>query len=729
MAGIQNTILFSQGEKLETSSAADITQMQTNPTDVGRINHSGNPQGVVSANPSSFCHDPVSGNVYIKASGTGNTGWVQIGGELTSPPVGSLAYFANKNGDTYVTTAGWLKCDGSILSQATYPLLYARMGLINGPGVNWTSRTIGGQTVTYLAATYGSNYLISGVGGYIRSSTDGITWATRTSGVSTDLGALTFGGGLYVYAGVNGAYGTSTDGITWTTKNPSIGQQAAPGQGTYGPFLAYNSGTIVGGVRDPGGGGVLTSTDGVTWTTRDNTLNTHTGCGGVVYAGGKFVAGFLSGQICTSTNGITWTAQVSGTTTGITSVTYGNGLYLAAQIVGTTMLSSTDAVTWTTRTPSIGGNPANQVCFGAGVYVITGFAGNKYSTDLVTWTSITPGSNIGSMVYNGTIFVGGAASGGIRTSTDGITWAGQTSQTTSTITSLIYTGSLHVYGTQGGGIGTSTDGITWVARTSGTTSNINALLYDGTLYHAAGCNFTLTSTDAITWTTNTGYTATTSTIRSLLYAGSQYVLAGQGGLLKTSPDGVTWTSRTSGTVSNINALTYGSVYAYAADGGGISTSTDAITWNTQVSGTTSNLSAINYNGSVYNYAGVAGVLASSTNGVTWTSRTSNTTSNLTGLASQGAFSVGVGAGGASIQSDDGVTWYSRVSTTSTNFNAVTHGGPVFVAVGVASTAQTSPTDYLYDETTQFQLPTDNQLLITVEASTNFFRSLYIKATL
>lgn len=82
MAGIDNTIVFSSGERLTPSSSQDLLRMQLNATDVARINHTGNPEGVVSANPSSFCHDPVSGNIYIKSTGTGNTGWIPATGVL-----------------------------------------------------------------------------------------------------------------------------------------------------------------------------------------------------------------------------------------------------------------------------------------------------------------------------------------------------------------------------------------------------------------------------------------------------------------------------------------------------------------------------------------------------------------------------------------------------------------------------------------------------------------------
>lgn len=89
MAGIENTTLFSSGERLQPSSANDISRMQEESTDVSRINYSGNPEGNVSANPSSLCHNPVSGNIYQKMSGTGNTGWELIG------TVGDLNPFKN----------------------------------------------------------------------------------------------------------------------------------------------------------------------------------------------------------------------------------------------------------------------------------------------------------------------------------------------------------------------------------------------------------------------------------------------------------------------------------------------------------------------------------------------------------------------------------------------------------------------------------------------------------
>lgn len=78
MAGFDNEVLFCLGERLLPSTSQEIFLMQQESTDVARINYTGDPNGNVSANPSSLCHDPVSGNVYFKQTGTGNTGWVTI---------------------------------------------------------------------------------------------------------------------------------------------------------------------------------------------------------------------------------------------------------------------------------------------------------------------------------------------------------------------------------------------------------------------------------------------------------------------------------------------------------------------------------------------------------------------------------------------------------------------------------------------------------------------------
>lgn len=120
MSGFDNEVVVSIGERLEPSSAQAIGIMQTLSTDVARINFTGNPNGSVTANPSSLSHDPVSGNVYFKQTGTGNTGWVLIGsggGFLDAFSAYKSSPTNNATGDGTLFT---IVCDTALTSSANY---------------------------------------------------------------------------------------------------------------------------------------------------------------------------------------------------------------------------------------------------------------------------------------------------------------------------------------------------------------------------------------------------------------------------------------------------------------------------------------------------------------------------------------------------------------------------------------------------------------------------------
>jgi hypothetical protein len=85
--------------------------------------------------------------------------------------------------------------------------------------------------------------------------------------------------------------------------------------------------------------------------------------------------------------------------------------------------------------------------------------------------------------------------------------------------------------------------------------------------------------------------------------------------------------RTSGTTSEIYALTYGNgIYVYGGSNGPLSTSTDGITWTSRTSAhVNSDIRSLTYGNGIYVYGDSSGRLATSTDGITWTSRTSQTT--------------------------------------------------------------------------------------------------------
>ena len=121
MAGIENNTVFGEGFKLQTSDARAISDMQREATDVAKINYVGNPEGNVSANPSSLCHDPVAGDIYQKVSGTGNTGW-ELVINASVPDLAITPYIVDltspaKTAEAYTTIQGAI--DQAVIDGAT----------------------------------------------------------------------------------------------------------------------------------------------------------------------------------------------------------------------------------------------------------------------------------------------------------------------------------------------------------------------------------------------------------------------------------------------------------------------------------------------------------------------------------------------------------------------------------------------------------------------------------
>jgi len=178
--------------------------------------------------------------------------------------------------EAFYTANGYLKCDGSIVSQATYPALYAQVGLIKDGVFTWTAGTVLGTANQLIGLTYGNGvYVTAGQGGYLATSTDAITWTARTSGTTSAINSLTYGNGIFVYAGAGGVLATSTNAITWTAR-------------TSGTTSIINE---------------------------------------VIYGNGLYVYAGAGGVLRTSTDAITWTARTSGTTQVINSIIYGSGSY------------------------------------------------------------------------------------------------------------------------------------------------------------------------------------------------------------------------------------------------------------------------------------------------------------------------------------------------------------------------------------------------------------------
>lgn len=226
----------------------------------------------------------------------------------------------------------------------------------------------------------------------------------------------------------------------------------------------------------------------------------------------------------------------------------------------------------------------------------------------------------------------------------------------------------------------------------------------GTVFVAVGAHGALSSSpDFNSWTTAT-WTPLTNPLVSLpdlnavAYGLSGYMAAGAGGALLFSADAITWTAQSSGTSSDLYALTNNGssllVAVAAGANGTIINSGDGKTWTLANSGTANDLLGLTYGGGIFVAVGANGTLLTSTNGVTWQPVASNTTLKLNSVAygisttTGVATFVAVGNAGVLVTSTDGVTWTVQSTITSNNLNSVTYGRQ-FVVVGDNGTIFTS----------------------------------------
>jgi ribosomal protein L13E len=275
-------------------------------------------------------------------------------------------------------------------------------------------------------------------------------------------------------------------------------------------------------------------------------------------------------------NLVEWTLRTSAADNNWTSVTYGNGLYVAVSNSGTNnrVMTSPDGITWTSRTSAANNNYWTSVTYGNGLYVAVSNTGtdNRVMTspDGIIWTSRTSAANNNwtSVTYGNGLYVAVSNSGTnnrVMTSPDGITWTSRTSVADNSWTSLTYGNGLYVAVSNSGTnnrVMTSPDGITWTLRTSVADNSWTSLTYGNGLYVAVSNSGTnnrvMTSPDGITWTSRTS--AANNNWTSVTYGNGLYVAVSNTGTnnrVMTSPDGITWTSRRSAADNSWTSVTYG----------------------------------------------------------------------------------------------------------------------------------------------------------------------------
>lgn len=384
-------------------------------------------------------------------------------------------------------------------------------------------------------------------------------------------------------------------------------------------------GIIASGGLAPTAPTIGTATAGIGSATVSFTVPTWTGKGsGTVTYTATSSPGSITGTSTSSpitvsglTNGTAYTFTVRATTSyGVTgpASSASNSVtpvqppsYFVAVSSSTTAASSTDGVTWTSRTlPAL----ANFVTYTNSKFYAQSSNAVSESTTGVSWSSATSNSQSNfRYAWGGNGYLIKIGFGGVYSYANaGSSW---TSGTMPTGAGDWFTGtygnSTFVAATLNNGsvpstlAATATNPATWTQRTlasagvwraSGFGNSRFIVVGDDTSYGASQVGQTSTDNGA-TWSNIT--LPSVQNWRGVAYGNGVFIVASTGTAAASSTNGTTWTSRTMPSASGWYSATYGNgTFVVAGDNGKIAYSTNGTSW--------SETTAVS---SIYNWSGIA----------------------------------------------------------------------------------------------------------------------------
>ena len=158
-----------------------------------------------------------------------------------------------------------------------------------------------------------------------------------------------------------------------------------------------------------------------------------------------------------------------------------------------------------------------------------------------------------------------------------------------------------------------------------------------------------------------------------------FVFVGRGGTIVTSPDGVSWESRESGTSHDLHDVVWtGETFVVVGAGGTVCRSVDGVEWVSEIA-TTRRLVALAA-GPTLVAVGPGGWIFSSPDGIVWTAADSGTETDLTDVVWTGAEFLVTGDQPELLASPDGRSWAARDVGHDGPFTCIASNGLTTVAV-------------------------------------------------
>lgn len=185
-------------------------------------------------------------------------------------------------------------------------------------------------------------------------------------------------------------------------------------------------------------------------------------------------------------------------------------------------------------------------------------------------------------------------------------------------------------------------------------------------------------------------TPTDRNLWSVCYGGGQFVAVGEAGTILTSPDGLTWTKRSSGNALWLVGVCHGNgLFVVVGDQGTILTSPDGVTWTTRRTGGT-RINAVAFGNGFFLAVDEGGGSWKSTDGSNWSSSfTYWSGTQLRGLVHVPPTFVVTGANGRIQITNDGIEWTPRAINTTAFIESIAYGRGLYVVLGAANLTFTS----------------------------------------
>jgi photosystem II stability/assembly factor-like uncharacterized protein len=364
------------------------------------------------------------------------------------------------------------------------------------------------------------------------------------------------------------------------------------------------------------------------------------------------------GSIATSPDGISWTTTRQSDGLWFWGVTYGPSGFLAVGANGTA-LQSPDGSTWTARTTGTT-QVLRGAVYGHGQYLAVGSDATAVSSpDGITWTTRkipTEGVELWRPAADAAGFLAVGAGGTRLVSTNLVDWSGR-----STTRDAFY--------------GVGSDGTGVVA--AGVNGTVARLQEDGD-WESVAASFGARE------------------LRSVTHLGATWVVTGGGGTILTSPEGVTFTTRDSGSKAELwssasNEQPDGRIVVVGAGGTILVSDDQGQTWRSASDPLKQTLFSVSYGPAGFVAVGVDGAIVRSLDGLAWTTVVAGGAQTLRAV-STGAYApahslgetryVAVGAAGTMLTSTDAVHWQQLPSITRLTLRGIVeinHEG--WIAVG------------------------------------------------